>query len=155
MSVQVKTFFVTLGTLCALLLLVVSKTSWRANVRHWFVKENPIVLSTIERDYFEDGRKIVFAKIKTLRGLFIDVYEKVPDGFQKPISRVRLPDDNDGFFHFRGQATNLALEDIDGDGRDEILAPSFDENHVAHLNVYTYNPATEQFEMLPPNAVND
>ena len=135
-------------------MLIVSKSSWRHQLRDLFIKETPKVLSTIQKDFFDDGRIIVFAKVKTSKGLFVQVYEKVTDGVSKSLANIRLPDNTDGYFHYRGQATNLALEDIDGDGTAEILAPSFDANQVAHLNVYTYNPATEQFEPLPPAAVD-
>ncbi len=155
MSPLAKVLSIFLGLVCISLIAVVSIDNWRLGLRSLMVSEVPKVLSRIEKDFFEDGRIIVFAKIKSHKGLFIDIYEKVYEGFPKTISRIRLPDDYDGFFHYRGQATNLALEDIDGDGRPEILAPSFDANHVAHLNVYTYNPATEQFEPLPPSAVDN
>ena len=149
-----KALMVFLGAICIVLLAVVSVPSWHSHWRHLLISETPQVLSTIQKDYFDDGRVIVFAKVKTTKGLFIEIYEKVSEGFPNTLGNIRLPDNIDGFFHYRGQATNLALEDIDGDGRAEILAPTFDANQVADLNVYTYNSATEQFEPLPPAAVD-
>ena len=154
MNLYYKILVSILGFVSLALIIVLSITSWRNHFREFFLNESPMVLSTIQKDYFEDGRTIVFAKVKTTKGLFIHIYEKVSEGFPKSLANIRLPDNTDGFFHYRGQATNLALEDLDGDGRPEILAPTFDVNQVAHLNVYTYNSATEQFEPLPPNAVD-
>ncbi len=155
MSSKDKIVFTALSVFCLILAIVNFVPSWRNHIRELFVSDTPVVLSTIEKDFFEDGRIIVFAKIKSTQGLFVEVYEKVTEGYPNTISKLKLPDNIDGFFHFRGQATNLALDDIDGDGRVEILAPSFDPNHIAHLNVYTYNKATEQFEALPPSALNN
>jgi hypothetical protein len=155
MTSKEKIFFTSLSVICLTLALVNFVPSWRNHIRELFISETPVVLSTIEKDFFEDGRIIVFAKIKSTQGLFVEVYEKVTEGFPKTITKIKLPDSIDGFFHFRGQATNLALDDIDGDGVAEILAPSFDPNHIAHLNVYTYNKATEQFEALPPSALDN
>ncbi|MCB0357496.1 MAG: hypothetical protein KDD40_10830 [Bdellovibrionales bacterium] len=155
MSKLYKSLIIVLGLICLGLILTVSVQSWRYNLRGLFISEAPKVLSTLQKDSFNDGRTIVFAKVKTSKGLFIQVYEKVSDGLSNSLADIRLPDSTDGYFHYRGQATNLALEDVDGDGRPEILAPSFDANQVAHLNVYTYNSATQQFEPLSPDAVGN
>ena len=45
----------------------------------------------------------------------------------------------------KGQATNLALKDIDGDNSMEIIVPTYDSNLVAHLNVYKYDPFSRRF----------
>ncbi len=134
--------------------LVVVVPDWRAAVHTVFLPEKIIVLSTLKSDFFQDGRVLRFSKIKSGNQLFVEIYEDVVTGYQKQFAKIRLPDSNDGYFHFRGQATNLALEDITGDGLPEVLAPSFDINHIAHLNVYTYNATTKTFEMLPPGAAN-
>jgi hypothetical protein len=138
-----------------LLLVVALVPKWKLEVKSWWASEAPKVLSAIEKDFFNDGRVIVFAKIKSHKGLFIEIYEKVSDGTVTHLDKIQLPDEQDGFFHYRGQATNLALEDLDGDGIPEVLAPTFDENHVAHLNVYTYNSGTKKFEMLPPSVLDN
>ncbi len=155
MSSLKKILMITLGMICISLIITVSVPAWRQELRNWFINETPIVLKTIKKDFFDDGRIIVFAKIKSSKGLFIEVYEKVTDGIPKTISKIRLPDDIDAYSHIRGEAKNLALEDVDGDGVPEIIAPTFDANQVAHLNVYTYNPSTKQFEALLPSSVDN
>ncbi|MEZ4870891.1 MAG: hypothetical protein R2827_01335 [Bdellovibrionales bacterium] len=49
---------------------------------------------------------------------------------------------------FRGQSTNLAVDDVNGDNIPEIIAPSFDKHLVAHMNVFSYNPVTKKFENI-------
>lgn len=107
------------------------------------------VLSTATGDITGEGQLIKVVKIKTQKGLFIEIYS-VDASHQGPlVNRFRLPDTRDGYFHFRGQATNLALDDLDGDRVLEILAPSFDEELVAHLNIYKYDAETKSFSWVP------
>ena len=40
------------------------------------------------------------------------------------------------FFDHRGQAVQLAVVDLDGDGKMELLAPTFDKQLTAYLNPY-------------------
>lgn len=104
------------------------------------------ILSTASGILEKGGPPIKVIKVKTHKGLFIEVYVSGPNQTKPLLDRFQLPDQRDGYFHFCGQATNLALEDIDGDTTLEILAPSFDEELVAHLNVYSYNSRTKKFE---------
>jgi hypothetical protein len=106
------------------------------------------VLSTARGNLTGDGKQYTVAKIKTRDSLSLEVYETLEDGGTKLIERMILPDFRDGYFSFNGQATNLAIEDINEDGRPEILAPSFDQNLVGHLNVYTFNPDRKEFETI-------
>ena len=61
---------------------------------------------------------------------------------------IPLPDHKDGFFLYQGEATNLALEDVDGDQQLDIIAPSYDNNLVARLNVYSYDQRSENLSKL-------
>lgn len=131
-------------------LLAVFIPAFRTKTRMVFQSSEHKVLSTLKKDFFQDGRIITFAKVKTPDGLYVEVYETSKEGVQKNIDRILLPDTNDGFFHFHGQATNLALEDIDGDHQFEVLAPTYDANQVAHLNIYKYNLSTKKFEVYLP-----
>ena len=137
--------------LCVLALTFVLVPNLRQFARSLVNQNKREIISTLKSDLFKDGRIITIAKVKDNGWLYIEVYEQLVDGMQKSIDKIKLPDNNDGYFHLRGQATNLAIEDINQDGFKEILAPTYDANHVAHLNVYTYNPDTERFEVLQKN----
>ncbi len=39
----------------------------------------------------------------------------------------------------------LAVVDLDGDGKMELLSPTFDEQMLARLNPYHYSPEAEGF----------
>jgi hypothetical protein len=64
------------------------------------------------------------------------------------VERIEITDARDAFFSFNGQATNLAIDDVNGDGRPEILVPTFDRNLVGRLNVFEYNNDTREFSKV-------
>lgn len=137
-----------LAALCLAALVVVLVPSFNEYARNLLLPSKRTVLSTIRNDFFRDGRIIIIAKVKSEDWLYVEVYEQLVDGFQRTIDKIKLPDNQDGYFHYRGQATNLAIEDLDHDGQPEILAPTYDANHVAHLNVYKYNHVSKKFEVF-------
>ena len=55
------------------------------------------------------------------------------------LGSIKLPDQRDGYFYFQGKATNLALDDLDGDEVLEIIVPSFGEIFRARLNIFKYD----------------
>lgn len=117
--------------------------------RHW-MRDSRVVLSTVSGDLLYNGNPVKVIKVKTNEGLFLEFYAAGEGNVRPLLDRVRLPDRRDGFIHLRGQATNLALDDIDGDRKLEVLAPTFDEDLVAHLNVYRYNSESGNFEPVAP-----
>lgn len=106
------------------------------------------VVSTAQADLAGNGSQMTIVKIKTQDSLILEVYEPTADGAQKLVERIKLADKKDGFFTFNGQATNLAADDIDGDGKAEILAPSFDKNLVGRLNIYRYDSESRGFRTV-------
>lgn len=118
----------------------------RSTMRSTVMKDFRMVVSTAHGDLLGNGTNLTVAKVRTRDALFIEIYEPRIDGGQHLVERIELPDKKDGYFNFNGQATNLAIDDIDGDGRPEILVPSFDQNLVGHLNIYRYNQAQGAFQ---------
>jgi hypothetical protein len=94
------------------------------------------------------GHDVRVAKVQAREGLFIEVYGPVENGLEPLIDRIKLPDRRDGQFQFQGRATNLALQDLNGDQVFEIIAPTYDDSLVPHLNIYYYNKATGHFEVF-------
>ncbi|MEO0337188.1 MAG: hypothetical protein AAF202_12400, partial [Pseudomonadota bacterium] len=63
--------------------------------------------------------------------------------------RLSQLDGNDAVSHFQsGNATQLAVIDVDDDGSFELMAPTFDDQLVAHLNIFKYNPVLKRFEPI-------
>lgn len=118
----------------------------RASFRSSMLADFRTVVSTAHGDLLGDGHALTVAKVRTRDAMFIEIYQPLDDGGQKLVERIELPDKKDGYFNFNGQATNLALDDVDGDGHLEILVPSFDQNLVGHLNIYRYDQAAGAFQ---------
>lgn len=106
------------------------------------------VLATVSGDLLNSNKDFKVIKIRSHEGLFIEIYEEFKNNTRPLFARIKLIDTRDGYFHFQGQATNLALDDIDGDRILEVIAPSFDDNFKAHLNIFKYNEITNGYELL-------
>jgi hypothetical protein len=133
---------VVLIALCAMMLISVLHPDVRSQVRGTFVHDYRTIVSTVEGDLTGKGSHYKVAKVKTQDNMLLEIYELSANGSQKLVDRIVLADKRDGYFNFKNQASNLAIDDIDGDGRPEILVPSFDNNLVGHLNVYSFDPQT-------------
>ncbi len=131
--------------LFAAMLVAALHPAVRSAMRGSITHDYRMIVSTARGDLLKNGTELTVAKIRTRDSLFLEIYEPRNDGGQKLIGRIQLPDQKDGFFNFNGNATNLAIDDIDGDGRLEILAPSFDQNMVGHLNIYHYDQDSREF----------
>ncbi|HEX4925253.1 MAG TPA: hypothetical protein VFV50_14260, partial [Bdellovibrionales bacterium] len=92
-----------------------------------------------------DGTPVRVMKIKTRDGLSIEVYRASNYDL---VQRIHLDQKKDGFFTFRGEAANLVLTDVDGDDVPEIVAPGYDQNLTAQLNVYRYDPDSQLFHRM-------
>jgi hypothetical protein len=121
----------------------------REGLRAQLLLPRRTILSVASGDIFNNGTMAQVLKIRTEKGLFLEIYgPDLENGDRLLLAQVQLPDSRDGYFHFRGQAANLALQDVDGDGAVEIMAPTFDENLMAHLNVYRYNASQARIEPM-------
>lgn len=139
-------------TLFALLLVVSSIAivpSWRGQFKNKFLAKERTILSTAEGRLSADGPLIKVLKIIQNQGLILEVYKMDPDGkIETLISKISMEESKDGYFTFKGNATNLALSDIDNDGTLEILAPVYDDSTTPRLNIYKYNSQAESFDKL-------
>lgn len=138
--------FSVLILIAATLLAAVLTPSLRERVQERLAMVGREVLATAEGDLLNDGKTARVLKFRTREGLFVEILRVAPDGTTTTVEKFMLPDKHDGLFNFHGHVTRLAITDVDGDGKQELLAPSFDNQLVPHLNVFRYNPATQRFE---------
>lgn len=135
--------------------LVAIDTDLRKQVRTFFHKPHRVILAVAKARLDGSGFEHHILKIRTNEGLFLEVYglKSHPKiGFQNELlATVKLPDKRDGYFTFGGQVTNLAIDDVDNDQKPEILATSFDNDLVAHLNVYRYLPGNKELSLVKLN----
>ncbi len=125
--------------------VVFFNSSLRQIGRDFFAPPERVILSVAYGRAVPD-KDVRVAKIQGRDGLYIEVYGPVENGLEPLLDRFKLPDKRDGYFQFKGRATNLALQDLDGDHTYEIIAPTYDDSLVPHLNMYKYNSALGHFE---------
>jgi len=124
--------------------------SWRAAVQSLFYHPTHEVLATVQGDLLNDGSECKAIKYRGSEGIYVEIRQLKSNGDSILVDRVLLPDKQDGLFNFQGNVSRLAVSDIDGDGKLELLAPTFDHQLVPHLNVLHFNPATRRFEPYTP-----
>ncbi|MDE0119529.1 MAG: hypothetical protein OXM55_05925 [Bdellovibrionales bacterium] len=118
----------------------------RQGVQSWLVSEEKKLLSVVHsRDLIYDGTPIKVVKFQTLKGIVLEFYSKHQNGYHALVTRVEIPSAKDGFFDHRGQAVQLAVVDLDGDGKMELLSPTFNEHLQASLNPYHYSTEAKAF----------
>lgn len=132
-------------------LIVALNPEWRNSLRDNWISQDRQLLSTALGDLLGDGQLVKVIKYQTSQGIQLEILGEGDGGARPLIDRIYLSDRHNGFFDFQGEATQLAIVDVDSDGRLELIAPTFDENLTAHLNVYKYNPNFRRFEALRPS----
>jgi hypothetical protein len=113
--------------------------SFRELVRTLFVYSDREVLARADGDLSGKGDRVTVIKVRTYDTLALEVFFFSENESSREMKRIVLPEKREGYFNFRGQATNLVLNDINGDGTLEIVAPSFDENLIPRLNVFEFD----------------
>lgn len=139
-----------LSLLAAVLLAAVLVPSVREKAQNYFAKSGHEILATAEGDLLNDGSTTKVIKFRNGDGIYVEVLKMQPSGDTKLVDRILLADKHDGLFNYQGHVTRLAIADIDNDGKLELLAPTFDNQLVPHLNVFRYNPALARFEPYQP-----
>lgn len=111
--------------------------------------ESRQILSAITADLLNNGSQIKIVKVRTNEGLYVEVYD-TPDsqGHTALIEKIELKSNRDAFFKFHGTMTRLALQDIDGDSRPEILVPVLDSDMVAQIHVFRLTADTHKIEVV-------
>lgn len=105
------------------------------------------VIGKIDGNITQNGPHITVVKIKTRQEISIEIFEKKSEQDSYQLKRkIDLPDIQDAYFNLYGEATNLALTDVDSDGVQEIIAPTLDQDLSPRLNVIKYDPTTGSFD---------
>lgn len=150
MTLRRKLILAVFFVVATLLIVVAVVPSLREKVQFAFTPVGNEVLATVQGNLLNDGSIVKVIKYKSSQGVFVEVHKLGDEGQTSLVDRILLPDKQDGLFNFHSQVTRLAITDIDGDGKVELLAPTFDDQLVPHLNVLRYNPTTLRFELFTP-----
>ena len=108
------------------------------------------LLSTVVGDISGEGHYFKVLKFKTRQGVRLEFLKRRSKGMKELVREAHLPGPYNGFFEYRGRSVQLALGDVNGDGVMEVMAPTFDKNLGAHLNVYYYHENQGNFHPFSP-----
>lgn len=117
-------------------------------MHNFFHPEKRKILSTICADLLMSGKKHKIIKIQTHNNIYIEIYDNCQINSSNLITSINLQDQLDGYISFNNRITNLALDDINNDKKPEIISPSFSNNFTGHLNVFTYNEVSQEYERI-------
>lgn len=129
----------------------------RASVRSSILSDMRTVVSTAKGNLSGTDSSYIVAKVKTRDNIYLEIFETIleqidldqpPTSTQHLVERIELKGAHDAYFTFNGQTTNLAIDDINGDGKPEILVPTFDKNLVGRLNVIEYDRDSREFRSV-------
>lgn len=119
--------------------------SLRTKVKEAFTHEDREILAKVNGRISPDGPELSVLKIKRGGKLSVEVYEVNSSG-NVLLTKLSLFEARDGFVSLKGSATNLALADLDKDGVQEIVAPTYDDQMVPRLNIFKFNESSKTFD---------
>ncbi len=148
-SVNSKPYRIMQISFLALLLLtfvVALAPKWREQAQDLLWPRERLVLAKSQAQINPNGIFVTVIKIKTKQGLSIEIY-KSKDVAQSMEFWMQFPLEGtqDSFFNFHSQASNLVLTDVDNDGFLDIMAPTYDEQQQARMNIFRYDETLGTF----------
>lgn len=128
------------------LLAIATNPKWRSAVKQKLTGNERKLVAKVVGLLKPEGPEIQVFKVKNGEELLLEIYLKTdPSQNFKWVQTESLPENSDGYFSFQGNATNLALGDIDQDLVTEILAPTYDHTGVARLNIFKFLEGQKKF----------
>ncbi|KHD88522.1 MAG: hypothetical protein OM95_08405 [Bdellovibrio sp. ArHS] len=137
-----------LALVAMVLVTVAVVPSLRGKVKEAFVSSERNILAKVSGSLSPDGPRVTVLKIQSKNSLSVEVFSQGDGGELTLIAKLPLFEARDGYFLYKGNATNLALTDVDKDGSLEIVAPTYDDQMVPRLNIFRYNPNTKSFDRV-------
>lgn len=137
-----------MGSMAVASMITVLQPELRQSARGYLVQDYRKIVSTAEADLLGDGSQFTVAKVKTRDNIYLEIFQTIASGAPRLVERIEIPEARDAYFNFNGQASNLAIQDVNGDGRPEILSPSFDRNLVGRLDAFEYQQGANEFRKV-------
>ena len=142
-----------LAVLAMILLTVAIIPNFRNSVKEIFSSSERSILAKVSGNITAEGPRVTVLKIRSKDTLTLEVYSDDPGQENTLIAKIPLFETKDAYFVVNGNATNLALSDVDNDELMEIVAPTYNEQMVPRLNIFKYNRASKSFDRV--NAPNE
>jgi hypothetical protein len=119
--------------------------SLREKVKDAIFQDHREILAKVSGIVSADGLQVTVLKIKNKNNLSLEVFDSTN---MTLIEKISLEEMHDGYVTIKGNATNLALSDIDKDGVMEIVTASFNEQMIPRLNIFKFNPGSKSFDKI-------
>jgi hypothetical protein len=141
------------GNILTLLFFLASMAFFFSNQLHSPIRRmlspgEKTILSVATGQVIPNSEPQKIVKIQTPKGLRIEIYDGHAGNENQLLNAVELPGRKDAYFQFQGRASNLALQDRDGDRVFEIISPSTDQYRNPQVDIIRYNLATGNFESV-------
>ncbi len=137
-----------LAVIAMMLTTVAIVPAFRNGIKDLFLSDERVILAKLIGDISPEGPRVTVLKIKDRELLSVEIYTAIEGEGNVLLSRIPLFESRDGYFILGGNATNLALTDIDKDGLMEIVAPTYNDQMVPRLNIFKYNRASKGFDRV-------
>lgn len=122
--------------------------SLRTKIKDVFLSGDREIIAKVSGSLSPSGPRVTVLKIKSKNALSLEVYNQEATGELSLITKLPLFENRDGYFLLQGNATNLAITDVDKDGLLEIVAPTYDDQMIPRLNIFKYNPVNKSFDRM-------
>lgn len=129
--------------------VMVTVPTLKKSLKTFFVDQNRTILAKVQGPIASHSANYVILKIKQKEDIFVEVFreeEKTENLIF--VQKIEIPENKEAHFNFKGEFTNLAFADVDGDGYLEILVPVFNNEMTARLHTYKFNEGTQMFELV-------
>ena len=144
-----EAFFLIALTLVAILLVclaIIPQT--RQNIKKLFISQDRKIIAKVDGHLLNTDKAFTVLKIKEGSKLTVELYSPDEEGNLTLLNRTPLYDSRDGYLHVRDSATNLAIMDVDKDGVNEVIAPTYDDQMVPRLNIFKYNSDSNSLDRV-------
>ena len=108
-------------------------------------------LQRVEGPLSGTGIDIRVIKLRQGNKIYLEFLSKQADESYSYINSVQLKGNREAYFDYWGDMQSLLLLDDDGDGRLDVIAPTFDKFFKPQINLVVYNPETLKFELGSPS----
>lgn len=130
----------------AVCLAIIPQT--RQSIKKIFISQNRKIIAKVDGLLLNSNKNFTVFKIKEGNQLSIELYAPDEEGNLTLLNKTPLYESRDGYLDVKNTATNLAIMDVDKDGINEILAPTYDDQMVPRLNIFKYNADSNSLDRV-------
>lgn len=125
---------------------IAANQDWKAQVRNQVLPEKRELIAKAQGDLLSDGSDIAVIKIRGRDSMRVEVFKTLSNGSTEKIESLDLPGHRDAHFTVATEASNLAILDINADGKLDVVTSFVDSKLTPRLVAYTWNSISKTFD---------